>query len=106
MFHQIIALVLTPLLVLAGEKEKYKELVDKTAADTEARVRSELQLPPQRERTEETASPVLSRQFKPEIGPETPAAHQQRVLAAVAAHNEGRYHVEAPKPASVGSGGQ
>ncbi len=83
-----------------------KELVDKTAADTEARVRSELQLPPQRARDETTASPVLTRQFKPEIGPETPAAHQQRVMAAVQAHNEGKYHVEAPKTASVGSGGQ
>jgi hypothetical protein len=82
------------------------ELVAKTAADTEARVRSELQLPPQRKRDDETASPVLTRQFKPEIGPETPAAHQQRVLAAVQAHNEGRYHVEVPKPASVGGGGQ
>ncbi len=82
------------------------ELVAKTAADTEARVRSELQLPPQRTRDDETASPVLTRQFKPEIGPETPAAHQQRVLAAVQAHNEGRYHVEAPKPASVGAGSQ
>lgn len=83
-----------------------KKLVDDATVAAETRVRSELQLPPQRKRDDETASPVLTRQFKPEIGPETPAAHQQRVLAAVAAHNEGRYHVEAPKPASVGGGGQ
>lgn len=95
----------TQLVKESAEKHD-KELVDKTAADTEAKVRSELQLPPQRERSDVTASPVLTRQFKPEIGPETPAAHQQRVLAAVAAHNEGKYHVEVPKPASVGSGTQ
>ncbi len=87
----------TQLAKESAEKHD-KDLVDKATADTEARVRSELRLPPQRARTDVTASPVLTREFKSEIGPETPAAHQARVLAAVAAHNEAKYHVEAPKP--------
>lgn len=66
-----------------------KKIRDDAVTETEARVRSDMAMPPQARRDPNSSSPILNREFKPEIGPENPQARQQRVLAAVESYNRG-----------------